>query len=175
MFIFFGRVKNTQLQSWLLFIFRNSTGWKTFFKNLKPQKSSCLMFSVAQSQCLILTRETYIILQVSKNKVIFAHSSAVYDLDVSSGGCLLRYCNTNRKMQCRVHHDISTIAYELWSQKIWNANFSQTIEWNFWCESKCGLMQSSTSYDGLLTGHFHIISLGDQQFLVRVKFGVCFR
>ena len=58
--------------------------------NLKPQRSSCLTFSVAQSQCLILMRETYIILHVSKNKVIFAHSSAVYDLDVSSGSCLLQ-------------------------------------------------------------------------------------
>ena len=48
------------------------------------------MFSVAQSQCLILTREAYIILHVSKNKVIFAHSSAVYDPDVSFGGCLLQ-------------------------------------------------------------------------------------
>ena len=48
------------------------------------------MFSVAQSQCLILKHETYIILHVSKNKNIFAYSYAVYHLDVSSGGCLLQ-------------------------------------------------------------------------------------
>ena len=39
---------------------------------------------------LVLMCETYIVLRVSKNKVIFAHSFAVYHLDVSSGNCLLQ-------------------------------------------------------------------------------------
>ena len=48
------------------------------------------MFSAAQLQCLILTRDIYIILHISKNKVIFEHSSAVYHLDISSSSCLLQ-------------------------------------------------------------------------------------
>ena len=59
--------------------------------NLKGSvKVNCLVFSVAQSQCLVLMCETYIVLHVSKNKVIFAHSFTVYHLDVSSGNCLLQ-------------------------------------------------------------------------------------
>ena len=83
----------------------------------------------------------------------------------------------NCKMQCSVHHD------HVRHHKIWKSDFSETImiiKWNYWCE--CELMQSSTSYNRLFTqysheycSHLQIILFGDQQFLVRMKFGVCFR
>ena len=55
--------------------------------NLKPQRSSCLMFSVVvHDQCLI---ETYIILHFGDFCTFLC---GVYHLhvDVSSGGCLLQ-------------------------------------------------------------------------------------
>ena len=39
LFIFFSTVNKTQLQSWLLLIFMNLTGWKTFLKKQNFLKS----------------------------------------------------------------------------------------------------------------------------------------
>ena len=64
--------------------------------------------------------------------------------------------------------------------------FSETIKWSYWCE--CELMQSSTTSDGTFTRRdtlyshencrdfqIEIILFGDQHFLIRMKFGICFR